>query len=131
MLYKSDVVHVEEDVATIPNSPSVVTVKHTCTLKNPRKTFNRNKTINGVSYTLQAALIDPEARHVIAGLVCGTDSYVFDSNNYLAYCDWPNNDYSMYISMTKQHPPTTDVDDCTSYPFIEYAVYVKTMLVDA
>jgi hypothetical protein len=130
ILYVSDVVHVENDVAAVRNSPSVITVTHVCTLTNPRKSFDRKKTINGVSYTLQAALIDPEDSHVIAGLVCGPDSYVFDSHNYLAYCDWPNNDYSMYLSMAKQQPSTNGAL-CNAYPVIEYAVYVKTELVDA
>jgi hypothetical protein len=49
--------------------------------------------ING--YKLHAAAIMSNG-HVVCGLLCNDIPYIYDSNNIIAYSDWPNGDFFGY-----------------------------------
>ena len=121
MLFGDDmvVVNSENDLRKIKTTPTIACIDSKC------NTFmSRSVIINGTTYELQAAAIYVNDDHVIAGLMCGEDSYVFDSHNYLAYCDWPNHEFSMYESM---QPLKKGNKVCTDeqYPSPKFVIYVR------
>ena len=63
--------------------------------------LHKNIHIKGNIYYLESASIrlqlkDHLSGHGIAGLKCGSQWYVYDSNNKISTCDWTNGDLSLY-----------------------------------
>lgn len=73
-------------------------------------------------YVLRAANLlygNKSSRHVIAGLWCDGEYYVFDSNNYLVKFDWWKNDHSAYLKKA------TYLDDAKFINW-QYLIYVPS-----
>ena len=39
--------------------------------------------------------------HAIAGLKCDSKWYIYDSQNYITYCNWPSGNFSEYHKLRK------------------------------
>ena len=39
-----------------------------------------------------------DSKHIVAGLLCGTKYYVYDSNNIISYSNWNQSIYNDYIN---------------------------------
>ena len=70
--------------------------------------------IEGVIYILKAGILSFPS-HAIAGLKCGSKYYVYDSNNYIAYCDWPNLNINKYIEKNQKYKDTKVYLGCLIY----------------
>jgi hypothetical protein len=84
----------------------------------------------GNDYKIVASFIGfntNDSGHAIAGLRCNDISYIYDSNNYIAYSDWHKGDFSGYISKIGNaygKLPPTAIGGPT-YPFNYTLIYTK------
>jgi hypothetical protein len=58
--------------------------------------------INGKIYKLEACTLS-NVSHSIAGLHCDDKYYIYDSNNYISYDDWPNGIITNYLGLLKNN----------------------------
>jgi len=75
------------------------------------------------NYKLHAAgLRSPE--HAVAGLMCHDIPYIYDSNNVIAYSNWPDNDFSGYYekSMELKNSPIELYNYIT---YAEFFLYIR------
>jgi hypothetical protein len=93
-------------------TPSVLAIA----LQNPLKSAPETLVLNNIRYKLQASGINIGGIHTIAGLTCDGERYIFDSNNYLSYDNWPAGDISNYLEKFNK----TSV-----YGGILYVIYIR------
>jgi hypothetical protein len=76
-------------------------------------------------YSLRSANLHFKATtstHVVAGLYCDDEYYVFDSNNVLVKYDWWDENHSVYIDASSK---SYKKDPQFTYLFWYYAIYVR------
>ena len=59
--------------------------------------------IENKKYFLESAsiILENHQTHAIAGLKCDSKWYIYDSQNYITYCNWPSGNFSEYHKLRK------------------------------
>jgi hypothetical protein len=64
---------------------------------------NEEKKFALVAANLHFSSIQKNFEHVVAGLLCDEQFYVYDSNNLMVVYDWTQGDHSLYFQKAEQH----------------------------
>jgi hypothetical protein len=78
-------------------------------------------------YTLESAAVSLDG-HVVSALRCGKESYIYDSNNYLAKTDWIHGDYSGYINALKENGVRSYGQSPKVFKGLKALIYVRSDL---
>ncbi len=121
---------------TVDTNPMIILV-----LNNNGNLFKKGRSkiiINNRSYSLESSNIDIDTKHAVAALRCGTTQYIYDSNNFLAKCNWQNGDISEYIKLINSEGASygnliytsgPDQGKSASYGGMFYLIYVRDDIV--
>ena len=120
------------DINTLEIDYEIIVITYNYNKNYTYNTYDIQKEfiINTTIYNCTSSVLSlTNANHNIAGLNCNGKYYVYDSNNYITYTDWTNNNNNEYRTLLKTHYvnyPGYDLDDLSIQPYyIKYVIYTK------